>query len=276
MERITLVIFFFTSLYLFSQKKQVTIIDSQTNDHIQYANIEYIKSKIKTFSDSLGYFKLDKNISDKVIINVLGYEPKVLQSEKIKDTIFLKPKTIILDEVSINTNFKKIYGYHSKKGKFLGSSVKRAVVAIYIQNKNKNTEHFISTLHFKIKKRGKHISIVRPHLYTINTKTQLPDKEILDYNILIKEKQKGKKTLSIDISDKNITFPKEGVFIALEWVGNTNDIDFGYNEIKKELTVPTLLTSLDFKKRIWTPMIIPGNSKSICANFGITTCLKNP
>ena len=271
MKNITLIIFCFINFYLSSQNKKITIVDSITKKHIEYVNIKYLDSKKGTFSDSLGAFDINKKASKKILISILGYKNKILFTQKIKDTISLSQKTIVLDEISININSKKDYGFHLEKSKFIGSSIKRAIVAIYIKNEKANIESYISSLHFKIKKRNNSISIIRPHLYTVNPETKIPEKELLEHNILIKKQKKGKEILSIDISDKNIFFPKEGVFVALEWVGNTEDIDFGYSEVKENPIFTTFLTSLNFKKKIWTPLVLPKNNKSIFANFGITT-----
>jgi hypothetical protein len=271
MKSIFLIPFFFINFTFFSQGKKIIIVDSLTKNHIEYANIKYLNSKKGTFSNNFGVFDINIKKSEKILISVLGYKNKILITQKIKDTIFLKPKSIILDEISIKINSKKNYGYHLRKSKFLGSSVKRSVIAVYIENKKTDLESIISSLHFKIKKRGNSISFIRPHLYTINTKTKLPEKELLEYNLLIKEKKKRKGLLTINIREKNIVFPKEGVFLALEWVGNTDDIDFGYNEVKKKLVIPTLLTSLNFNKRIWVPVVFPKSNKNFYANFGITT-----
>ncbi|WP_445749845.1 hypothetical protein [Polaribacter sp.] len=271
MRNIFLITFWLFTCTIFSQKRTITIVDSITKGHIEYANIKYLNSKYGTFSDSLGLIDLNEKLSERVLISVLGYENKIIHNKNIKDTIFLKPKTIILDEISINTeNSKQDYGFHLIKGKFIGSSVERAVIAVYIKNEKPNIESFISSLHFKIRKKRGNIAIIRPHLYTINTITKTPDKELLEHNLLIKEKKEKKGVISINIFDKKILFPKEGIFVALEWVGNTKDIDFGYNEVK-EKSENTLITSLNFKKKIWIPLVLPKSNKSILANFGITT-----
>lgn len=272
MKKTILLILLLINSFLFSQTKKIIVVDSLTKENIQYVNVKYIESQKGTFTDSLGYFSLNKKLSDRILVSVLGYENKIYNVKEIKDSIFLKPEVVTLDEILLKKKSIKKYGLHLKKGKFMGSSVKRAVIAMYIENEEKNIQSIISKLHFRIKKRkGNFPSIVRPHLYTINKKTKLPEKELLNYNILIKENKKRKGIISIDVSDKSILFPKEGVFVALEWVGNTEDIDFGYQEVKENTLNRTLLTSLNFKKRIWVPIILPKKNKNISANFGITT-----
>ncbi len=268
-----LLVLYIIPFFSFSQLKKIIVIDSVTKKTIQYANVKYLKSLKGTFTDSLGVFKIDKNFVGRIKVSVLGYESKILISKNIKDSIKLWPKDIILDEVVIGRNFEKDYGFHKAKGKYIGSSIKRAIVAIYIPNNNPDVVSYISRLHFKIKKRGKNISVVRPHLFSRNIETRIPEKELLDYNLLIKQKKNRKDIVSIDISDKKIVFPKKGIFIGLEWVGNTDDIDFGYNENNDSSNTLTLMTSNDFKKNIWIPMSPFG--KNIVANFGITIYTSN-
>lgn len=267
------IFFFLINLFSYGQKngKEIIILDSLSYKPIQFANIKYLKSEYGTFSDSLGLFNFNKKVSEKVLISVLGYENKIIFNKNIKDTILLRPKTIVLDEISINTNSKQNYGYHTKNGKYIGSFIKRAVIAVYIKNENPNIKKLIHSLNFKIKKRGKFLSIVRPHLYSVNQKTNMPDKDLLDYNLLFKQQKRGKSTINIDINDKYIIFPKEGFFIALEWVGNTEDIDFSFSEKKSNgNNISTVMTSFNNEKIIWVPMELSEN-KSIFANFGVTT-----
>ena len=95
-------------------------------------------------------------------------------------------------------------------------------------------------------------------------------KELLNQNIVINLNEKNK-ILSIDITDRNISFPKEGIFVALEWVGNTENLGFGYSKLtNKDNSHYAVLTSLEFKKNIWIPLTPKKEDKTI-AHFGITT-----
>ncbi|QMU64219.1 MAG: hypothetical protein GKR88_07900 [Flavobacteriaceae bacterium] len=251
-----------------AQEKEIKILNSENNKPISYANIKFLKSKKGTFSDDKGIFLINNNVTDSLLISVLGFEDKILSVSKIKDTIFLNTKIITLKEITLS-NKKIEYGYFKKNGKFIRSALNRVIVAMYIPNENKKNE-YITHLHYRIKKFGNELSTVRPHLLSVNKLTKNPNKEILNENIVIDINEKNK-ILSIDITDKNINFPKEGIFVALEWVGNTKNLGFGYSKLTDNNNSHyAVLTSLEFKKNIWVPLTPKKEDKTI-AHFGITT-----
>lgn len=256
-------------LMVSAQEKEIKILNSENNKPISYANIKFLKSKKGTFSDEKGIFLISNNEIDSLLISVLGFEDKVLSVSKIKDTIFLIPKTITLKEITLS-NKKAEYGYFKKTRKFIRSVLNRVIVAMYIPNNNIDNQEYITTLHYRIKKYGTKPSIVRPHLYSVNKKNGNPNKELLNNNIIVDVEDKNN-ILSIDISKMNIIFPKDGIFVALEWVGNTSDIGFGYSKLTdKDNSHYAVLTSLEFKKNIWIPLTPKKEDKTI-AHFGITT-----
>jgi len=269
MKKIILLSLVLKIIMVSAQEKKIKILNSENKKPISYANIKFLKSKKGTFSNEKGIFLINNNEIDSLLISVLGYEDKVLSVSKIKDTVFLIPKTITLKEITLS-NKKAEYGYFKKNGKFIRSALNRVIVAMYIPNKNKQKNEFITHLHYRIKKFGNELSTVRPHLLSVNKLTKNPDKEILNENIIIDINEKNK-ILSIDITDKNIKFPKEGIFVALEWVGNTKNLGFGYSKLAdKDDSYYAVLTSLEYKKNIWVPLTPEKEDKTV-ALFGITT-----
>lgn len=268
MKKIILLSLVLKVLSISAQEKEIKILNSENNKPVSYANIKFLKSKKGTFSDEKGIFLISNNEIDSLLISVLGFEDKVLSVSKIKDTVFLIPKAITLKEITLSDK-KAEYGYFKKNGKFISSALNRVIVAMYIPNENKQNE-FITHLHYRIKKFGNELSTVRPHLLSVNKLTKNPDKEILNENIIIDINEKNK-ILSIDIRNKNISFPKRGIFVALEWVGNTKNLGFGYSKLTdKDNSHRAVLTSLEFKENIWVPLT-PKKEDKIIAHFGITT-----
>jgi hypothetical protein len=66
---------------------------------------------------------------------------------------------------------------------------------------------------------NKSTKIIKPHLYQASSDKKI-DKELLSENVsLVKVEEKGKKIiLQIDVSKYKISFPKDGIFIGLEFV----------------------------------------------------------
>ena len=269
MKNFVLTFFFLSSFFALSQKR-VILLDSITKNSIEYVNIKYLDSSYGTLTDSMGVFMLDKKKGKEILVSVLGYKEKKILTKNIVDTILLKPKNLLLDEIIINNELHEEYGFHKKKSRFIRSKVKRVGLAVYIENKNEDTGRVITSINYKIRKRSKAISVVRAHLYTINKKTKKPDIELLDYNLLIRLRKRGLNDVRLDVSDKNISFPKDGIFVALEWVDSTEFVDFGYSYSNKQGR--TFITSFDLKKIIWTSFSVPpyDKNKIATASFGIT------
>jgi len=267
MKNILLFLLFLEFIPSFSQEKEVLILNLKNKKAIQYANIKFLNSRKGTFSDENGFFVYDKKNLDSVLVSVLGYNNKTLWSKNINDTIYLSPKIISLDEITLSNN-KNDYGYFKKKSKFIRSKLKRIIIAMFMPNNNPNKKEYITTLYYRIKKYGNEKSIVRPHLLSVNKENGNPNKELLNKNIVINVNDKNN-ILSVDISKVKIKFPPEGIFVALEWVGNTTDVGFGYSNLKDNTGSYALLTSLEFEKKLWIPLT-PIKEKKTIAHFGIS------
>ena len=90
-------------------------MDSITKNSIEYVNIKYLDSSYGTLTDSMGVFMLDKKKGKEILVSVLGYKEKKILTKNIVDTILLKPKNLLLDEIIINNELHEEYGFHKKK-----------------------------------------------------------------------------------------------------------------------------------------------------------------
>lgn len=100
MKKIVLLIIYFNCLTVFSQKKySKTLWDKICDCPIQFATIH--NNEDYSFSNEDGLFTITTN-HDYAEINILGYEKLNLKLIEIKkDTIYLKPRLFVLDEVLI-------------------------------------------------------------------------------------------------------------------------------------------------------------------------------
>lgn len=204
----------------FGQLKSV-IIDSETKEKIPYVNVWVENENIGTTTNEKGEFKLGIESSKIIIFSAIGYETKKILSDSIKKILELKPLITKLDEIIIKS--KKL----TKKtiiGKF-----KKSKINFYFSC---GSEPWITARFFKYKEEYKKTRFLNKikvltnsevknskfniRLYSIN-KNGEPQDYIYDENIIGIAK-KGKKITEIDISNLNIEFPKEGFFIAIEWL----------------------------------------------------------
>ena len=83
-------------------KSFADLIDENTKMPIEYANIWLENEVIGTFSNDKGYFSLiTKSENNIIVISHVGYQSKSVLISEIKDTIFLNPIIIKLDEISV-------------------------------------------------------------------------------------------------------------------------------------------------------------------------------
>lgn len=254
--------------FSFSQIKSV-IIDDETDEKLPFVNIWVKDENIGTTSNQKGEFKLEIEGQKLILFSAIGYETKEILSDSIKTIIKLKPTVTELEEVVLTTkeqSKKQVIGKFkkSKINHYFGTGTKPWITARYFEYK----EDYIKTNYLnKIRvltnsdvKDAKFII----RLYAVGENGQ-PEKYIYDENIFGIAK-KGKKITEIDIADLNIKFPKEGFFIAIEWLiieENKYEYSFTITETNKKLsgisyepafgTIPaeTATSSWIFQKGKW-------------------------
>ncbi len=105
MVRVFLVVFSFFSIQLVAQINISGVVtNSDTKEPLVYTNIVIEGTSIGTITNKDGYFKLKIKEPRKrnLIIGFIGFEQKIFaSSDIIPDTIYLHPKTHILNEVAV-------------------------------------------------------------------------------------------------------------------------------------------------------------------------------
>ncbi|MDM1293400.1 hypothetical protein HX021_03720 [Sphingobacterium sp. N143] len=81
-----------------------TILSSDSTLLLRGINIINLNSKAHTLSDAYGNFVLNINIGDTIEFRHDHWETKLIQGDKLKDSIILNKKSIVLDEIVITRN----------------------------------------------------------------------------------------------------------------------------------------------------------------------------
>lgn len=243
-------VFFLLLPFLVFAQQQVAkgvVLDKVTNEAIPYVNISILESTVGTSSDDDGSFSLEINEDDtnKVIsLSSLGYESSkipvslFLKSEKI----FLKPRTEVLEEVVIKDKFEEktnvvnkiedsdlCYGY--------GSLAENPwIMALYFPyNEDYQETEFLKSVKFYFGNFKNKKAKFRLRLFTIG-KDSLPHEDILKESVVVEIKKKQKEAV-VDISDYDIFFPREGFYVAFEWLYipyNAEEVTFYFTDKKKK------------------------------------------
>lgn len=212
------------------------IIDGNTGRDILFANVFIKNKKIGVISDQNGFFKLvvDKmNDIDTLVISVLGYETKQISIKsffetKSKKKIHLFKDEIMLPEVSIVSHEirkTKIIGNYAKEqpeGRYYMRAGSH--IAVHIPN-NKNEKLYLKNALFYIKNEGHPNTKFRVHVYDICDSLGIPCNDILPVNKIVSA-IKGEAWLEVDLTDYNIKLPETGIFVAMEWLPDSQEFPY--------------------------------------------------
>ena len=220
MKKIILIISLLVSTFANSQIKAI-VINSETKEKIPFVNIWIENENIGTTSNEKGEFTLNANNTQKIIFSAIGYENLTLKTTSIKNTVKLKPKITELSEIIVTSKkitkenvvgkFKK-----SKINFYFACNTNPWIFARYFKYKLDYEETpFLKTIRVLTNSNVKNAKF-NIRLYNINEKGE-PEGYIYNKNIIGIAK-KGKKITEVNLSDLNIEFPKQGFFVAIEWL----------------------------------------------------------
>ncbi len=221
MKELIIILFLLISNFTFSQIKAV-IIDNHTDEKIPFVNVWIENENIGTTSNEQGGFEINDIVGNKLLIfSAIGYSTKKIHSDSIKSVIKLDHQITELKEVLIS---KKTISKELKIGSFNKKTIKSYfscgtkpwIAARYFEHKEKyENTRYLKTISFLTRSDVKD-SKFNVRLYAVNENGE-PENYIYNKNIL-GIARKGKKLAKVDVSNLNIEFPKEGFFIAVEWL----------------------------------------------------------
>ena len=181
-----LIIFLYTNT-LFSQIKAI-VLDSITKDPIPYVNIWVQDWNLGTMSNTDGSFKLGSfNGTKTIVFSAVGYLTQKVGKIQHSKLGFYLPG---FKEQWIFAKYFRYQPYYKKTP--------------YLNEVRIATHSDMEDSKFILK------------LYTVNSKGE-PEGYLFKDNIIVTA-PKGKKVTKINLQALKIAFPKEGFFIAVEWI----------------------------------------------------------
>lgn len=213
----------FISNFGFCQLQSV-IVDAETQEGIPYVNIWVEDENTGTTSNEDGLFKLELDTVKIIVFSAIGYETKKINSDSIGNTLALDPMISELGEVVVTAGKRMKLDQELVIGEF-----KKSKIRFYLSC---GTRPWMWARFFEYKKEYQKTNFIREiklltdsdvkdskfnvRLYRKNDNGE-PEGYIYEGNIFGLAK-KGRKNTIVDLSELNIEFPKEGLFVVIEWL----------------------------------------------------------
>jgi hypothetical protein len=200
---------------VYSQDYTTVVLDSATLKPIPFYNVDC--GKIFNFGDEQGSFKLDA--ARKCTISCIGYNSKTVNIDRHTDTIILSPSVNKLDKITLvgsrETKTKKVgpvneFQLFPKSSRISGHWYKGTIL-MYIANKD-SLSGKIKKILIPLRKKCNFL-IYRVSLLSVNSHLR-PSSFLLDSDIILRGYELKD---HIDISEYNIDFPNDGLFISFHW-----------------------------------------------------------
>lgn len=216
---------------LFSQEMKGVILDSSSDEPIQFANILNLSGK-GVYSDELGNFQIQIKQTDTLKISAYGYEPQYYLANtknNIPVTFKLSPKITDIDEVVLSANKvnykRRVSIGEDRVGNISVTSLIGYETCVYIENEEK-TKGKIQSVFIDLKKRSNAdlVAILNLKFYEYDSINDKPGKEISKESIKVTPRN-GKYRLKISTIENKIMFPKNGICVGVEMMYEQKEVD---------------------------------------------------
>lgn len=228
-------IFFSIFLYSFCYSQSVAVLNSDTQEAIPFVTmILKYKGEITggLYSDEKGLGNIDATF-DTVEFSCLGFEDQVLDRANLERVVYLKPRSIVLDEIVISSLRLKDtmigeYNVRRKDRATIGDV--NSFMAVFFENTFGKAVPFHALL-LKLSK-IKYTTALRIHIYSRKDhfvkgvlahedmyNTFVPDEDLYERNIIVYLNPEDGKDVRVELSEYNLKLPVNGAFVGIEVVG---------------------------------------------------------
>lgn len=223
MKQLLALTLLFLYTFGFSQLQSV-ILDAETKERIPYVNIWVENENVGTTSDEDGSFELKIDSFKIIVFSAIGYETRRVSSDSIMSTMMLKPAITELGEVVVRPE-KRILNQDEK---LLVGTFEKTINSLFYSA----TVPWIRARYFEYKEEYGKIryvdkiklltssqvrgAVFNVRLYSKNEKGE-PGEYLYNKNIIGKAK-KALEVTEVDLSELDIEFPKNGFFVAIEYL----------------------------------------------------------
>lgn len=201
------------------------VIDQQNRQPIPFVNIGFFEKNVGTLSDPDGSFELDVPTDlkqDSIIFSSIGYARQKIASHDLANrTVELIPSAKLLNEVTIQGKRKsgKVtrLGWMGGKDGALPFDTIQGGGAIALLVEAPSSFSVIDKLQMRLMYNSKPTLQFRFHIYEFDSVRQVPGKDLLTKEIILKEDKKFG-WLRFDLSQYQIQLNRKKFFIGFEWI----------------------------------------------------------
>jgi hypothetical protein len=240
----------------YAQKNIAGRIIAKDLSPVPYANVLRIGYREGAISNEEGHFSLKVNPGDSILISAIGFaSQKTLASALVKDSVVVLATSVTeLTSIVIKEKKgpKKIFeiGYHrAKNSSRLVTRSAGFQVATYFPNRVKDDSKIEFVKSFVAKIRSPKPSRIRLRFYKPNYFNG-PISDLLHEEILIDLHNKIGK-VNVPLKEKNILFPKEGIVVAIEFIGNLDKMGRVKKDKGEQIGAYIMLSRDDIEYDTW-------------------------
>ena len=253
------ILFIINIHFSYSQSKKLIILDSISNLPVKFANINFLNG-FGVFSNENGKLNISDVNVQSIDISHVAYESKKIALSKINDSIiYLIPKIIKLNEVVIQPNSLKIIKSLNTKPKKHNNYNEMYFSSIGLKlafkiNATENKINLLRSVEIPLFKKStdatKNLYKENPYPYKTLIKIEIlesiddkPGGNLYDYTKYEIINSDLINDSFVSIFEKNIRIPKDGLFVAVTFIGKVDD----NNELIIEMPYSTNLKHPDIK-----------------------------
>lgn len=227
MKKLIYIILTFNCFVFYAQ--EFIVVDSLTKEPLPFTSI--VIDNEGFYTNENGRFTIKEN-SKTLKITHLGYEDFSSDIKDVKDTVFLIPKSILINEITISRDNKEIQkiGYLKKSKYSIGLlSSKGEDIIVITPTNSAITGNYIEKIEFPLNKFKLHNkkdklyknapAVVRINIYTVEN--NLPKEKIFSSEP-VKFIMSDKEMISVDVSEEMIQLPENGLCFGIEMIGRVD------------------------------------------------------
>lgn len=278
------IVFLAVSLSCFGQTQPMSGVayKAGTREPIPFVTIGVLHTPNGTVTNVNGVFSISVKETDTLVFSSVGYKKLTVRVDFSDTNIFLEEEITALEEV-------KVIAHRKGEKNSLGDTKAKTIMIAGGSNQYaklftnpRNQTGVLETITLCVEqpyKDQKFNAVLLLHIYTNDS--GMPGKDILEKNVAMQLSKREKK-ISLNLASLEITFPPEGFFIGIDFIGYYNEqgafIPYGRKNspVKIYVQFTDAKTSDTFEKFFgtsWSTVDLvsrDGRRTPLAAKFGIT------